>query len=240
MINYGNRETNKASDVIFGLRVKYQKVQRELEELKKYSRIDSRFENLNFSVNSQKKDIIYDYTLKHKGLDEIFSSTLFGSPVKKEEGIYCSDEVLTIVDWKEFNKKAKDILEDDLGLELSTTFRNKFNKSQEIEMSICTGSIHLCLKNIDKFKSPITIHYYSDQDIISIRKERGILTINDVYDSLIVPIPRDELSSYHVDLIDSSDNRKPIELEMKKGLTRSCDFDIINEKDKFVLQKKKR
>lgn len=154
--------------------------------------------------------------MKHKRLDKIFSSTLFGSPVKKEEGIYCSDEVLTIVDWKEFNK------------------------SQEIEMSICTGSIHLCLKNIDKFKSPITIHYYSDQDIISIRKERGILTINDVYDSLIVPIPRDELSSYHVDLIDSSDNRKPIELEMKKGLTRSCDFDIINEKDKFVLQKKKR
>lgn len=34
MINYGNRETYKASDVIFGLRVKYQKVQRELEELK--------------------------------------------------------------------------------------------------------------------------------------------------------------------------------------------------------------
>lgn len=236
----GNREFYKSSDVIFGLRVEYQKIQRKLEELKKYSRLDSEFENLTFSVNSQRRDLVYDYTLKHNRLDRIFSSSLFESGVKKKKGVYCSDEVLTILDSQKFGKKAKDILADDLDLVLSTTFRNKFKKSQEIEMSICPGSIHLHLENIYKLKSPISIHYYSAQDIISVNKERGFLTLDDVYDALTVPIPNDELSSYHIDLIDSADNRKPIILKMKKGLRKSYDFDIISEKDKFVLQKKKR
>lgn len=85
----GNREFYKSSDVIFGLRVEYQKIQRKLEELKKYSRLDSEFENLTFSVNSQRRDLVYDYTLKHNRLDRIFSSSLFGSGVKKKKGVYC-------------------------------------------------------------------------------------------------------------------------------------------------------
>lgn len=35
MMIYANREYYKSSDVIFGLRVEYQKIQRKLEELKK-------------------------------------------------------------------------------------------------------------------------------------------------------------------------------------------------------------
>lgn len=128
MMIYANREYYKSSDVIFGLRVEYQKIQRKLEELKKYSRLDSEFENLTFSVNSQRRDLVYDYTLKHNRLDRIFSSSLFGSGVKKKKGVYCSDEVLTILDSQKFGKKAKDILADDLDLVLSTTFRNKFKK----------------------------------------------------------------------------------------------------------------
>lgn len=54
---YGNKEFYQLSDVIFGLRVEYQKFQRKLESLKEYARVDSEYENLTFSFNPQTKKI---------------------------------------------------------------------------------------------------------------------------------------------------------------------------------------
>ena len=238
---YGNKEFYQLSDVIFGLRVEYQKVQRKLESLKEYARVDSEYENLTFSFNPQTKKLVYDCTLKHNRLDRIFSSTLFGSNVKKKNGIYCSDEILTIMDSKKFGKIAKNILDDNfsVGIEFSTNFRNGDDSNQVVEMNIYSGSIHIYLDNLSKLKSSITMSYYATGDIINVNKKMGVLTKSDIYDLLNVKFPGDMLSNYHIDLIDYADNNKSVELMMGKGLRSNCDFDIIEESDKYVLQKKK-
>ena len=239
---YGNKEFYQLSDVIFGLRVEYQKVQRKLESLKEYARVDSDYENLTFSFNPQTKILVYDGNLKHNRLDRIFSSTLFGANVKKKNGIYCSDEVLTIMDSKKFGKIAKNILDDNFsdGIEFSTKFRNRDDSNQVVEMNIYSGSIHIYLDNLSKLKSSITMSYYATGDMISVIKKMGILTKLDIYDLLNVKFPGDMLSNYHIDLIDYADNNKAVELMMGKGLRSNCDLDIIEERNKFILQKQKR
>lgn len=239
---YGNKEFYQLSDVIFGLRVEYQRAQRKLESLKEYARVDSEYENLMFSFNPQTKKLVYDCTLKHNRLDRMFSTTFFGATVKKENGTYCSDEILTIMDNKKFGKIAKNILNDNFsdGIELSTKFRNRDNSNQVVEMNIYSGSIHIYLDNLSKLKSPITMSYYATGDMISINKKMGILTKKDIYNLFMIKVPGDELSNYHIDLIDYADNNKPIELMMGKGLRSNCNLDIIEERSKFVLKKKKR
>lgn len=239
---YGNKEFYQLSDVIFGLRVEYQKVQRKLESLKEYARVDSEYENLTFSFNPQTKKLVYDCTLKHNRLDRIFSSTLFGANVKKKKGIYCSDEVLTIMDSKIFGKIAKNILDDNFcdGIEFSTKFSNRNNSNQVVEMNIYSGSIHIYLDNLSKLKSSITMSYYATGDMISVNKKLGVLTKGDIYDILNVKFPGDMLSNYYIDLIDYANNNKSVELRMSKGFRTNCDLDIIEESDKLILQKKKR
>ena len=239
---YVNKEFYQLSDVIFGLRVEYQKVQRKLESLKEYARVDSEYGNLTFSFNPQAKRLIYECTLKHNRLDRIFSSTLFGANVKKKNGIYCSDEVLTIMDSKKFGNIAKNILDDNFsdGIEFSTKFRNRDDSNQVVEMNIYSGSIHIYLDNLSKLKSSITMSYYATGDMISVNKKMGVLAKSDIYDLLNVKFPGDMLSNYHIDLIDYVDNDKSVELMMGKGLRSSCDLDIIEERNKFILQKKKR
>ncbi len=237
---YGNKEFYQLSDVIFGLRVEYQKVQRKLESLKEYAMLDSRYDNLHFSLN--KRNINYDYTWKYKSFNRVVSSTLFGSYVEKKNGVYCSDEVLTIIDSKKFGKIAKNILDDNFsdGIELSTIFRNRDNSNQVVKMNIHSGSIHIYLDNLSKLKSSITMSYYATEDMISVNKKIGVLTKSDIYDLLNVKFDGDMLSDYHIDLIDYADNNKSIELMMDKAFRTNCDLDIIEERNKFILQKKKR
>ena len=82
--------------------------------------------------------------------------------------------------------------------------------------------------------------YYATEDMISVNKKMGVLTKSDIYDLLSVKFPGDMLSNYHIDLIDYADNNKSIELMMDKGFRTNCDLDIIEERNKFILQKKKR
>src|SRR5699024_1263577 len=95
------------------------------------------------------------------------------------------------------------------------------------------------LDNLSKLKSSITMSYYATGDMISVNKKLGVLTKGDIYDILNVKFPGDMLSNYYIDLIDYANN-KSIELIMSKGFRSNCDLDIIEERNKLILKKKKR
>lgn len=226
---YGNKEYYELSDVIFGLRYKYQKMEAKLQELKQYAELNDEYDKLHF--NLRKDNFYYDYYIKNM---------CCGSPVQKDEKGYCSDSVLEIVDSDNFNALASDILAEgfDDGIEFSTTFRNRFNNKEIIDLSTHFGSIHIYLKNVFRLRKAIDLHYFAEQDIISVSKNRGILTKNDVYDLLSKQVPGTNLSTYHIDLIDSFTSGKDVELIMNNGFSSSSDFNIIETSDTFVLKKK--
>ena len=90
-----NSSFYEISSVVLGLRSEYQRMEGKLQELRKYARLDSQYDNLHFSLD--KRNINYDYTWKPKNSNRIGSSTLFGSKVEKENGVFVSDKVLEII-----------------------------------------------------------------------------------------------------------------------------------------------
>ncbi len=89
-------------------------------------------------------------------------------------------------------------------------------------------------------KKPVVLSYYADKDEINLKKEKGILREYDVNRLLGVLVTKSAFPSYHRNLIDSSNCDKNVDVVMNQSLSTSCNFDIIEESDKFVLQKKKK
>lgn len=234
-----NSSFYEISSVVLGLRSEYQRMEGKLQELRKYARLDSQYDNLHFSLD--KRNINYDYTWKHKNFNRIGSSTLFGSKVEKENGVFVSDKVLEIINSDKFNEVAKDILDDEFcsNIELSTMRTDLAFRNQVVKMNIYSGSIHICLENILKMQKPVILSYYADKDEINLKKEKGILREYDVNRLLGVLVTKGAFPSYHRNLIDSSCD-KNVDVVMNQSLSTSCNFDIIEESDKFVLQKKKK
>ena len=235
-----NSSFYEISNVVLGLRSEYQRMESKLQELRKYARLDSRYDNLHFSLNN--RNINYDYTWKYKSFNRIVSSTLFGSCVEKKNGVFISDKVLEIINTDKFNKVARDILDDEFcsNIELSTIRTDLAFKNQVVKINIHSGSINICLENILKMKKPIVLNYYAETDEIYFKKENGILTERDVNRMLGATVTKCVFSSYHRNLIDDSNCDKNVDIVMNRSLTTSCNFDIIEESDKYVLQKKKR
>lgn len=233
-----NSSFYEISSVVLGLRSEYQRMESKLQELSKYARIDSQYDNLHFSLNN--RNINYDFTSKNKSPNRIVSSTLFGSYVAKKNGNFISDKALEIINSDKFNVVARDILDDEFcsNIELSTMRTDLAFRNQVVKINIHSGSIHICLENILKMKKPIILSYYADKDEINIKKEKGILTEHDVNGLLGVLVTKSAFPSYHRKLIDSSCD-KNVNVVMNQSLTTSCNFDIIEESDKYVLQKKK-
>ena len=140
-----------------------------------------------------------------------------------------------------FNEVAKDILDDEFcsNIELSTMRTDLAFRNQVVKMNIYSGSIHICLENILKMQKPVILSYYADKDEINLKKEKGILREYDVNRLLGVLVTKGAFPSYHRNLIDSSCD-KNVDVVMNQSLSTSCNFDIIEESDKFVLQKKKK
>lgn len=228
------------SSVVLGLRSEYQRMEGKLQELSKYARLDSQYDNLHFSLNN--RNINYDFISKNKSPNRIVSSTLFGSNVEKENGVFISDKVLEIINSDKFNKVASDILDDEFcsNIELSTMRTDLTFWNQVVKINIHSGSIHICLENILKMKKPVVLSYYADKDEINLKKEKGILREYDVNRLLGVLVTKSAFPSYHRNLIDSSNCDKNVDVVMNQSLSTSCNFDIIEESDKFVLQKKKK
>ena len=235
-----NSSFYEISNVVLGLRSEYQRMESKLQELRKYARLDSRYDNLHFSLNN--RNINYDYTWKYKSFNRIVSSTLFGSCVEKKNGVFISDKVLEIINTDKFNKVARDILDDEFcsNIGFSTMRTDLAFKNQVVKMNIHSGSIHICLENILKMKKPVVLSYYAETDEIILKKEKGILTEHDVNRLLGVLVTKSAFPSYHRNLIDDSNCDKNVDVVMNRSLTTSCNFDIIEESDKYVLQKKKR
>ena len=235
-----NSSFYEISNVVLGLRSEYQRMESKLQELRKYARLDSRYDNLHFSLNN--RNINYDYTWKYKSFNRIVSSTLFGSCVEKKNVVFISDKVLEIINTDKFNKVARDILDDEFcsNIGFSTMRTDLAFKNQVVKMNIHSGSIHICLENILKMKKPVVLSYYAETDEIILKKEKGILTEHDVNRLLGVLVTKSAFPSYHRNLIDDSNCDKNVDVVMNRSLTTSCNFDIIEESDKYVLQKKKR
>ena len=234
-----NSSFYEISSVVLGLRSEYQRMESKLQELSKYARIDSQYDNLHFSLNN--RNINYDFTSKNKSPNRIVSSTLFGSYVAKKNGNFISDKALEIINSDKFNVVTRDILDDEFcsNIELSTMRNDLAFRNQVVKINIHSGSIHICLENILKMKKPVVLSYYADKDEINLKKEKGILTEHDVNRLLGVLVIKSAFSSYHRKLIDSSNCDKNVDIVMNRSLSTSCNFDIIEESDKYVLQKSK-
>lgn len=234
-----NSSFYEISSVVLGLRSEYQRMESKLQELSKYARLDSQYDNLHFSLNN--RNINYDYTSKNKSPNRMISSTLFGSNLEKENGNFISDKVLEIINSDKFNEVARDILDDEFcsNIEFSILRTDLAFRNQVVKINIHSGSIHICLENILKMKKPIILSYYADKDEINLKKEKGILRENDVNRLLGVLMTKSTFPSYHRKLIDGSNCDKNVNVVMNQSLSTSCNFDIIEESDKFVLQKKK-
>ena len=235
-----NSSFYEISNVVLGLRSEYQRMENKLQELGKYARLDRKYDNLHFSLNNGK--INYDYKRNYKSHNIIELSALFGSYVEKKNGVFISDKVLEIINSDKFNKVARDILDDEFcsNIELSTMGTDLAFRNQVVKINIYSGSINICLENILKMKKPIVLNYYAETDEINFKKEKGILRENDVNRLLGVLVTKSTFPSYHRNLIDGSNCDKNVDVVMNQSLTTSCNFDIIEESDKYVLQKKKR
>lgn len=215
-------------------------MENKLQELGKYAKIDGQYDNLLFSINE--RNINYDYTGKGGQNSRVASSTLFGSYVEKKNGIYCSDNILEIINSDDFNKLAREILADKFcsNIDLSTMRTDLTFRNQVVKMNIRSGSIHICLENILKIKKLVILSYCAGTDEINFKKVNGTLMERDVSRLLKVLVPKSVFSSYYRKLIDGSNCNKNISVVMNRTLSASCNFDIIEESDKYVLQKKKR
>ncbi len=233
-----NSSFYEISSVVLGLRSEYQRMESKLQELSKYARIDSQYDNLHFSLNN--RNINYDFTSKNKSPNRMISSTLYGSNVEKKNGNFISDKVLEIINSDKFNEAARDILDDEFcsNIELSTMRTDLAFRDQVVKINIHSGSIHICLENILKMKKPIVLSYYADKDEIYFKKVKGILTESDINRVLGVLVTKSAFTSYHRKLIDGSCD-KNVDVVMNRSLSNSCNFDIVEESDKYVLQKKK-
>ena len=235
-----NSSFYEISNVVLGLRSEYQRMENKLYELGKYARLDRKYDNLHFSLNNGK--INYDYKRNYKSHNIIELSALFGSYVEKKNGVFISDKVLEIINSDKFNEVARDILDDKFcsNIELSTMDTDLAFRNQAVKINIHSGSINICLENILKMKKTIVLSYYAETDEINLKKENGILRENDVNRLLGVLVTKSIFPSYHRNLIDGSNCDKNVDVVMNQSLTTSCNFDIIEESDKYVLQKKKR
>ena len=235
-----NSSFYEISNVVLGLQSEFQRIENKLQELGKYARLDSKYDNLHFSLNNGK--INYDYKQNYISHNIIELSALFGSYVEKKNGVFISDKVLEIINSDKFNEVARDILDDEFcsNIELSTMGTDLAFRNQVVKINIHSGSINICLENILKMKKPIVLNYYAETDEIYFKKEKGILTEHDVNRLLGVLVTKSAFPSYHRNLIDDSNCDKNVDVVMNRSLTTSCNFDIIEESDKYVLQKKKR
>ena len=235
-----NSSFYEISNVVLGLRSEYQRMENKLQELGKYARLDSKYDSLHFSLNNGK--INYDYKRNYKSHNIIELSALFGSYVEKKNGVFISDKVLEIMNSDKFNEVARDILDDEFcsNIELSTMGTDLVFKDQVVKINIYSGSINICLENILRIKKPIILSYYAETDEIILKKEKGILTERDVNRMLGTLVTKSVFSSYHRKLIDGSNCDKNVDVVMNRSLSTNCNFDIIEESDKYVLQKKKK
>ncbi len=235
-----NSSFYEISNVVLGLQSEFQRIENKLQELGKYARLDSKYDNLHFSLNNGK--INYDYKQNYISHNIIELSALFGSYVEKKNGVFISDKVLEIINSDKFNEVARDILDDEFcsNIELSTMGTDLAFRNQVVKINIHSGSINICLENILKMKKPIVLNYYAETDEIYFKKENGILTERDVNRMLGATVTKSVFSSYHRNLIDDSNCDKNVDVVMNRSLTTSCNFDIIEESDMYVLQKKKR
>ena len=158
----------------------------------------------------------------------------------KEQTGVDTDKALEIINSDKFNVVARDILDDEFcsNIELSTMRTDLAFRNQVVKINIHSGSIHICLENILKMKKPIILSYYADKDEIYFKKVKGILTEHDINRVLGVLVTKSAFTSYHRKLIDGSCD-KNVDVVMNRRLSNSCNFDIVEESDKYVLQKKK-
>ena len=106
-----NKEYYKANEVVFGLRDEYVRIKKRLEILKKYTKLNSKYKDLNFTIIGDR--IIYDFAYKHKNLFSLTHPNIIAEPIEKKEDGYYTGYTLQIINQDsfkiiEFNEIEKD------------------------------------------------------------------------------------------------------------------------------------
>ena len=226
-----NKEYYKANQVVFGLRDEYVRIKKRLEILKKYTKLNSKYKDLNFTIVGDR--IIYDFAYKHKNLFSLTHPNIIAEPLEKKEDGYYTGYTLQIINQDSFKIIADEMLQDKFSKSLPS--KSCFNNGQdEINIDISYGTIWVYWKNILK-----EMTYYSDQDQIYFYKKRGLLTEQEMHDILETPIPSELLSDYYRNIIDNStSSRKNVELVLNRKRRKAYNLEVINTEDRIILKEK--
>lgn len=225
------KEYYKANEVVFGLRDEYIRIKKRLEILKKYTKLNSKYKDLNFTIVGNR--IIYDFSCKKKNLFRLTQPNIIAEAIEKKEDGYYIGDTLQIINQDSFKIIADEMLQDEFSRSLPSI--SCFSHQQdEINLNISYGTIWLYWKNIIK-----EMTYYIDQDRIDFYKKRGIFTEEDMHDILETPIPSELFSDYYRNIIGNSlSSRKNVELVLNRRRRKAYNLEVINTEDRIILKEK--
>lgn len=169
----------------------------------KYSILKGQGHDLHFGIVGDL--LTYDFILDSRNFCGINKKMLCGAILKKTCDYYKSDNILEITDSGRFNQAANDILNSEFNKNISllTKLNSLYDSSKTVQIDIGPGSIHLYLENISKFANPVSMHYYSSDDILCFNKKRVVLTDDDLTDALGTLVLASRLPAYHKEIIDA-------------------------------------
>lgn len=222
-----SKEFYRVNDIVFGLRDEYQRIEKKLRKLEECSRLAKGFDNLSFEVFYWA--LFYNYLYKGMFPFSLLRRELLSSSVECKNGRYCSSYPLEITNEELFNTLAKEILEDSFLKNIVYTDSRDCDK--RILFIDCSSIV---IYPFD-FSKIYRVSYKSIDDSISFCGSN--FTKEDIEMCLQRPVLVD-IPSYHRDIIDKNVNRcNEIDLVLNTKIKKEGTFKIIDESDRFVLQK---
>lgn len=246
------RDYYRLREVILGLRGVYQENERELLKLKDYVSYDTdKVADLNFSLLQTFKEtdpqLVCYFEEKRNKLQKMMDTLLkatgfyiYGGDIahyyfESENGkkeIVAPNKKCSAHLADSFTDKALQILTSDFATNiLSPSF---FTKDSELECIVRPSEIHC-------FSDEVSIDYVPFSDMLQVfnMDSHKSITMKDVNRYLELPIEADKIPAYHKEKIEDSQ-------AMEKGIVFSDDilnkrmthFEIVDEREAFVFQKK--
>lgn len=246
------------SEIILGLRDEYQKHQNELRELKELCEIDKKkavdFRFSVFQPENKNPELHCDYEPKQNKIQKLMTdiSIKTGSYIYgKHSAIlatdnnsyhFCYPKYPVHVRYEygmdeKFQEQATSILNSEFSQNIKTKYIEPVNPEIDYAFDLEQRLIDFYIRESnDEFQeSSITCRPY--EDIINIRSFDKELSSEMINNALEIKVPKKELSSYHIGIIDSSKiTEKPIKLERTEPC-KKIDFSIQEEEKQVVLSK---
>lgn len=234
--------------VIFGLREEYLKIEKELNELKKYVDASNEVSDYHFSISggmynnpcvmqlvlTKRKNLLEKILGKMKLLMEVYKSYEVTDEVKNAY-YYKNKQFCSINNQDELSKRIKEIVETDFFGNIVAN-RHVFIPCLENK----DNSLLITAGRIDVFhgRNLFDPHfsYWSKNDEFAVMHLKKIITPDDINKLLNLSLNGSYLNDYHRNILDNYDDK---EIEIDDFALKGCfKLDIIEEPKKLILKPK--